>query len=394
MPPLPESVLYATSARFGGYGLDLQALEGLCASHRARILGRGISYANRQNEIPWHMIRSLRWHPVRLLSFLESQAYYGAKKHYLDWIAVHELRGGGFDLFHGWSGECMRTLRQARRMGVPSVVEIPTWHRHKGKCKSAEMSYSERERADAPFPANWLEALRISRQQMLEEYDLATVLLVYSSCAAETFTKVGYPSEKLYYLPLATDVERFTPGVKPPIFRAIFTGALIKRKGVHTLLEAWNRLKLKDAELVLVGAVHEEMRPYLAQYADDSVKVAGFVHRVEDYLRDSSIHVFPSTCEGSAKTTYDAAACGLAQISTWESGDVVVHGETGLVIPADDVDALAEAIQHFYSHPELLVSMGEAARRRVVENFTWAHFRERLLGGYRRAMDLSGKGAG
>ena len=384
--PLPGRVLYTTAARFGGYGLDLHTHEALRGIHEAGILGRAISYENRQHEVPGRFVRSLRWHPIRLLSFLESQNYYGAKKHYLDWIGARELAGGGYDLFHGWSGECVRSLRAAHRLGIPSVIDIPTWHRHKGQQKSPARNQKELDAENAPFPRNWLNSLRISRQQTLEEYDLATLLLVYSKCAAETFTAVGFSKEKLFYLPLATDIERFTPGTHPPLFRAIFTGALIKRKGVDTLLEAWHRLHLKNAELVLVGSVHDEMKPYLDQFADDSVKVEGFSLRPEDHLRSSSVHIFPSTCEGSAKTTYDAAACGLAQISTRESGDVVVDGLNGLVVPSGDVDALAAAIEHLYRNPNLIESMGAAARKRVVENFTWSHFRKRLVESYRVAL--------
>ena len=385
MSSLPSRVLYATAARLGGYGLDLHTHEAVLASSRAGILERVIAYENRQTEIPEHLVRSLRFHPVRLLSFLESQTYYGAKKHYLDAVAASDLAAGNYDFFHGWSGECVRSLREARRLGIPSVMDIPTWHRHKGKRKPIGKSHLELAGENAPFPQNLLYKAKISRHQMLEEYELASLLLVYSECAAETFTNVGYPKEKLFYLPLATDTNRFTPGTQPPLFRAVFTGALIKRKGVHTLLEAWHRLGLKDAELLLVGSVHAEMEPFLKQFATSTVRVAGFSPRPEDHLRQSSVHIFPSTCEGSAKTTYDAAACGLAQISTRESGDVVVDGETGYVVPANDVNALAEAILKLYKNPELLGSMGAAARRRMEENFTWDHFRARLLESYRVA---------
>ena len=94
------------------------------------------------------------------------------------------------------------------------------------------------------------------------------------------------------------------------------------------------------------------------------------------------MHVFPSTCEGSAKVTYDAAACGLAQITTRESGDVVIDCENGLVVPANDPDALAFAIERLYRDRDLVAQFGLAARKRVVENFTWDRFRVRLLEAY------------
>ena len=91
--------------------------------------------------------------------------------------------------------------------------------------------------------------------------------------------------------------------------------------------------------------------------------------------------------EGSAKTTYEAAACALAQITTRESGDVVEDGVNGVVIPPNDVDALAAAIQFLYDRPDLVRRYGAAGRERVLEQFTWDHFRERVLAAYRFAMD-------
>ena len=138
--------------------------------------------------------------------------------------------------------------------------------------------------------------------------------------------------------------------------------------------------------LMLVGSVHDEAKPYLERFWRDNIKVVGFSREIEKYLRQGTVHVFPSQCEGSAKVTYEAAACGLPQITTREAGDVVNDGIEGIIVPPADVDVLASAIQHLYDHPELVERMGAAARKRVVENFTWDHFRARLLDAYELAM--------
>ena len=376
-----QRLLFSISARIGGSGLDSDSFEALRASYREGFLGLALAYDNRQKEIPKALIQSLRWHPVRLLSFLESKYYYGAKKHALDRMAARRLASGKFDLFHSWSGDCVRSLRVCKRLGIPSVLEIPTWHRNKGKIKP-DLTESERERLEGPWLERTRHSLLVSRQQVMEEYALADLILVLSQKAAETFRTAGLPEEKLFMLPRGTDTERFTPGAPPPKFRALFVGALIRRKGVHWLLEAWHRLALKDAELVLVGAVHDEIKPFLAQYASPDIKLAGFVARPEDYYRESSVHIFPSSCEGSAKVTYDAAACGIPQITTRESGDVVIDGLNGLVVPCGDVEALCAAIQRLYLSRALRNEMGRAARARIVENFTWDHYRFRLLEAY------------
>ena len=246
---------------------------------------------------------------MRLISFLDRPYYYGAKKKYLDWIASRQLATGRYDLFHSWSGDCLQSLRVTSKLGIPSIVEIPTWHRDRGKV-------GERPAADVPARSSrsrrWKENLLQTRERFLEEYELADMLFVLSQKAADTFRVQGFSEEKLFYLPRGVDVERFKPGVRPPIFRAVFSGALIERKGIHHLLEAWHRLDLKDAELWLVGSVHDEAKPHLKKYWRDNIKVVGFVRDVENYLSQGTVHVFPSQCEGSAKVTYEAAACGSA----------------------------------------------------------------------------------
>src|SRR5437870_5842371 len=126
---LPRRLLYSIFARIGGSGLDTDAFETLRASYRGGFLGKAIAYDNRQKEIPASLIHSLRWHPVRLISFLDRPYYYGAKKKYLDWIASRHLTSGHYDLFHSWSGDCLQTLRVAKKKNIPSLIEIPTWHR-------------------------------------------------------------------------------------------------------------------------------------------------------------------------------------------------------------------------------------------------------------------------
>ncbi|MEY2528385.1 MAG: hypothetical protein QOJ05_475 [Verrucomicrobiota bacterium] len=380
---LPRHLLYSIFARIGGSGLDTDAFETLRASYRGGFLGRAVAYDNRQSEIPARYIHSLRWHPVRLISFLDRPYYYGAKKKYLDWIASRHLATGRFDLFHSWSGDCLQSLRVAHKLGIPSIVEIPTWHRDRGKVVA--------DRAPSSAPAadrGWKENLLQTRERFLEEYDLATLLFVLSEKAADTFRVQGFPEEKLFYLPRGVDVERFRPGVRPPIFRAVFSGALIERKGIHHLLEAWHRLDLKDAELWLVGSVHNEAKPHLEKFWRDNIRVVGFARDPETYLSQGTVHIFPSQCEGSAKVVYEAAACGLPQITTREAGDVVNDGVEGIIIQPGNVGELAAAILELYRHPEKVARMSEAARRRVVENFTWDHFRARLLTAYEKAMRM------
>ena len=397
---LPERLLFVTSARIGGIGLDLCADEQLKASFHGGFLGKAVAYQNRSATIPDTLVRSLRFHPVRLISFLDPPYYYGAKRRYAGWAAARELRravnavggkgGRGYDFVHGWSGDSLEVLREARRRGLPSVLDIPTWHCAHG--------FRKHENIPAPgglagrwLPRRWLDGLPVVPARLREEYDLATVILTRSTHATDSFLQEGFAPERVFNTDEGADTAHFQPGEPPPLFRALFVGALIKRKGVHLLLEAWDRLAFKDAELVLVGFVHDEIKPYLTRFGQSAnVRVVGPSRHVEEHYRSATVHIFPSQCEGCAKTTCEAAACGLPQITTRESGDVVIDGVNGLSIPCNDLDALCAAMEKLYRHPELLGPMRLAARARALKHFTWESYRARLLEGYRQAMRLIG----
>lgn len=379
---LPKSLLYSIFARIGGHGLDTDSFEALRASYRNGFLGKAVAFDNRQTEIPARLIRSLQWHPVRLLSsFLDSKQYYGAKKRYLDRVAARMLESGRYDFFHSWSGDCLESLRVAKRKRIPSLIEIPTIHRTGQQPEDSGQRTEVRK--------SWKSRFLLERERFLEEYDLATLVVVLSEKAAETFRDNNFPAERMFYLPRGVDVDRFKPSKRPEKFRAIFSGALIERKGVHHLLEAWNKLNLRDAELWLMGNVHQEMKPHLEKFGRDDIHVIGFKKDPENYLNRGSIYVFPSRLEGSAKTIYEAAASGLGCITTREAGDVIRDGVEGIVVKPGDVNAIAAAIEHVYKHSEIAERMGAAARERVVQNFTWDHYRTRLLGAYETAMQMA-----
>src|SRR5262249_11319486 len=190
---LPKSLLYSIFARIGGHGLDTDSFEALRASYRGKFLGKAVAYDNRQSEIPARFIQSLRWHPVRLISFVGRPYYYAAKKKYLDWIASRHLETGRYDFFHSWSGDCLETLRVAKRKKIPSLIEIPTWHR------GSQRREDKGQRSEVG--KSWKSRLLLEPNRFLEEYDLATLVVVLSEKAAESFRAANFPDEKMFYLP-------------------------------------------------------------------------------------------------------------------------------------------------------------------------------------------------
>jgi glycosyltransferase involved in cell wall biosynthesis len=155
---------------------------------------------------------------------------------------------------------------------------------------------------------------------------------------------------------------------------------------VGVLLDAWKLAGLNQAELLLVGDPQPEIRQILSTAHLPGVQLIGFSREVLKYYRMANVFVFPSTCEGSAKATYEAGACGLASISTAEAGDFVDDGVNGYLVPLGDAPAIAERLQHFKDHPETVRQMGRAARRKVLRECTWEHYRQKLEKAYNLAL--------
>ena len=106
----------------------------------------------------------------KIRDYLERKYYYAAKKRAVDRVAAQFLKTGQFDLFHVWSGSALHGLRVAKSLGIPSLLEIPTWHRQKGKVLPPKMEH-EIAMENAPIPQRWLNRLLISRQESWRNTD-------------------------------------------------------------------------------------------------------------------------------------------------------------------------------------------------------------------------------
>ena len=136
-------------------------------------------------------------------------------------------------------------------------------------------------------------------------------------------------------------------------FRVIFAGGMCIRKGVHYLLQAFAELNLPNSELMLLGAMNEEMAPFFKKYAGH-YNYVGKVPQAELYKHYSqgSVFVMPSIEEGLALVQPQAMTCGLPIIATTNTGaeDIVRDGLDGFIIPIRDVSALKEKILYLYEH--------------------------------------------
>jgi starch synthase len=213
-------------------------------------------------------------------------------------------------------------------------------------------------------------------------------IIVYSSVAGRSFRPFAY-ADKVVVINPGVDHQLFTPSLtisRERPFRICYVGRIEAAKGLQHLIEAWKRLELPNAELILVGRVLPEMAKMLAEDLP-GIKLAGILtpEKVVELYQESNLFVFPSMNEGLSLALLEAMSAGLPVIACNDTGaeDCISPGKDGLLVPGRDEGALARAILWCYDHPDELRAMGAEARLKIEENFTLAHYQRRLLDFYK-----------
>lgn len=156
-----------------------------------------------------------------------------------------------------------------------------------------------------------------------------------------------------------------------------YVGRLGRFKGIAELAETWQVLRERypQLHLLLVGsfdgpeAVSDETRRLLT--TDSRVHLVGQTDDLPPLYTAMDVFVLPTYREGVPNVVLEASAMRLPIVSTRVTGplDVIVDGETGLLVPARDAAALAEAIACYLNDAELRERHARAARDRVLAAF-------------------------
>jgi glycosyltransferase involved in cell wall biosynthesis len=167
--------------------------------------------------------------------------------------------------------------------------------------------------------------------------------------------------------------------------------ALVPHKGQRHLIEAAAIVvtKVPDARFVIAG--EGELRPALERQIKDHhlekhVFLAGFRPDVLSVHKAFDIFVMSSVTEGLGTSLLDAMACGKPTVATTAGGmpEVVVDGQTGLLVPPRDHEAMANAIIRLLSDARARRAMGAAGEARVRERFSAERMVQDTLAVYRR----------
>jgi glycosyltransferase involved in cell wall biosynthesis len=225
---------------------------------------------------------------------------------------------------------------------------------------------------------NWFRESRFFGLADRAVASLAHVHVAISKGLAEYLADVeGFDAESfeiVHYGISARDGVAPFAGSEP---RLLCVGRLIPVKGHLVLLRALAQARARVPGLVLELAGQGPLEPALKSYVrelglSDAVRFLGFVSPVQTAIENAAIVVVPSLGEGFGMVALEAMERSRPVIASAVGGlpEIVVDGETGLVVPPGDAEALAEAMVALASDLRRAAAMGEAGRRRAIESFT------------------------
>jgi glycosyltransferase involved in cell wall biosynthesis len=233
---------------------------------------------------------------------------------------------------------------------------------------------------------DWADVVDVRRADVREaekrERELATFIAVASSFSRDSLIAAGVDGSKIAVNPLGVDSGRFSVCKKsvPRPLRFLFVGAMIARKGIPLLLEAWRELGSRNAELWLVGPAPKKTLGLLPELP--GMRYFGRLppEELAAAFQQSDIFVFPSYCEGFGQVILEAMACGLPVITTTASAgpDIITHGSDGWLINRDDPAQLVAVMEECLAKPEVLTRKAIRARE-TAERFSWSAYAGRLF---------------
>ena len=262
-------------------------------------------------------------------------------------------------VFHGWSGYCENSLRKAKKLGGVAVVDRACPH------IDFQLQIVAEERSRLLKGKSEVENNPV-HEKMRREYEVADHIIVPSSYSRNSFLERGFDPAKVIAVPICNEKMTTIPAAAPRPknkFTVLCVGGFFYRKGVYYLLKAWERLGLKDAELVFKGTIPKELPELMGIPGVRYVPEHLTNEQLDELYQEASVFVLPSVDDGFGMVVVEAMRAGAPVIVTKNVGvsEGITDGKEGFVVPIRDIDALAEKISFFHDNPAKAEEMGKAA---------------------------------
>jgi glycosyltransferase involved in cell wall biosynthesis len=262
----------------------------------------------------------------------------------------------------------------ARMAGKNTVITVHglDWQREKWG-KKAKIFLKFGERASVWFPYSTIAVSKYLKSYLEEKYERPVTYI-----PAAVMCPVHLPPKQIKkYGLLGNDY-------------ILFVARLVPEKGCHYLIEAFERLDL-DMKLVIVGGSShsDDYVAELESHRSKKIIFTGYLYgdELREIYSNAYCYVLPSTIEGLPVTLLEALTYGRCVIaSDIEANAEVVQG-VGLMFRNRDVDDLCEVLKTVIENPKLTKRLGEQAKKRSIEEYSYDNVTEKTEELYRSILD-------
>ena len=215
-------------------------------------------------------------------------------------------------------------------------------------------------------------------------------IIAISEAIAAVLRDRDVDEQRIEVIRSAVDTARFAALPDREAFRQEFAiaddaivvaaaGQLIPRKGHRYLLQAFAAVRHSHPQARLIifgeGYLNNQLRAQAASLGlGDGAQFAGFRDDLDDFMGCFDIFAHPALAEGLGVVTLKAAAAGVPVVGFNAGGlaEAVIDGETGMLVPAENVAALRDAIVALIDEEDLRQRMGSMGRERMQKEFSIA----------------------
>jgi glycosyltransferase involved in cell wall biosynthesis len=307
-----------------------------------------------------------------------------------DYIVARRLErlAREIDLVHVWPSGALETIKTAKRLGIPVVLERPNAHTR----YAYETVRAECVRIGVQLhPSDEYNYRPEVLEREEEEFRLADALLCPSDFVVKTFREQRFDPAKLLRHAYGFDETIYHPDshrrrVNDGL-RMLFVGGCAVRKGVHFALEAWSRSPAQEnGTFEIAGqflpAYVEKLRPLLKH---PSVKVLGHRNDVPELMRQSDILVLPTLEEGSPLVVAEGMASGCVPLVSEVCTEMCSHMQNSLIHSIGEVDTLSRHLTLLHEDRALLQRLRDACIATRLQ-YTWTVATQKLVNAYQTAL--------
>lgn len=308
------------------------------------------------------------------------------------------LRGEGFEVLHSQHAHMPDLLLRPLLGGLPAVRTIHTTITGQQQAIRLAQHFGGSLEASERWQVALQVGLRAAERFLFARPDQA---ITVSHWMRERLIHDGFPADRLRVVYNGVDAHRFAPAPHelsgsaddeaPTVF---FPGRPTLVKGGEIFARAAPRIlaKVPNARFVFAGGAVADLERLLAgtRLPPAQVRLLGFVpyEELAKIYSQMDVVVAPTFYENLPFRVLEAMACGSAVVASDVCGipEAITSGKNGLLVPAGDPEALADAVSTLLLDRSRRARLGAAARRTVKERFTWAEAADETVATYAAAI--------